>query len=558
MSGSGSVIDLFSAPMSSDFVGSSGTLLVSLMAVDNWGTQALGRDIVRLSADSDNLLSIGHSSDGTITFSCRFGGTDNNYSPSEAALSGTSDNPVPAAFAITWDSDQIEYYMSAAPTSALPFGAPLRKLSTLATSGAWAGTPSLFLLGAQTSDGAIGALKAGFTGCALWNRVVDPRRMCPVNHHLTWYPDFIMSVGSTSDGTTSDIIGYWPLNEGSGTAALEWGQTPMYFKFTGRLKSIQPDSGRFGSSRVAVTALDWLDDAATYKIQNTPTQVDVTADKALLSVIRYAASQPQGVILATGAETLSFTTYDTSKGVTVLSEIGKITASEFGYAYMRGTVNSEGIPGMTFANESRHTRLLNTTPAFLLTDDGTSDAMRSISPSQDIAALKNVVEIVTHPADVDTDNVTVTSLPTGTVLQVPPGGTFIYTVKYLDSDQAFRVVGVSSLVAPVQNTDFIINSNSAGTGTDLTDDYRVTMLATSAGNLLAYYTMADGASGILRNEQDNTGLKDAFQQPSSGGSTSSAPSVSGASGGSGGSATSGGSPPSTISGGGGGGGAVVM
>lgn len=536
--GSSSAIDLYTASMSSLFTPASGTLLISLAAIDNWGTQASARTIARLGADANNYISITHTSDGFVAFNCQFNSVAHAFTASEAALVGTSDNPVPAAFAVTWDSDLVEFYMSSAITSDLPFGGRLRRVSTVAATQIFTGTPNLFVLGAQTSDGATGALKAMFSGCALWGRVVDPSRMCPPNHHLTWYPDAVMSLGSTSDNTTSDTIGYWPFNEGSGTVAQEWGQTYVYFKFMGRVRDIKPDSGQFGGNRVHVTALDWLDDAATFKIHNIPTQVDATIDSAVRAVVEYSASQPAGIILDSGAEVFSFTTYDTSKGVTVLSELSKLAATEFGYVYMRGTRNSEGVPGTALVNEDRHARVINTTSNFSISDDGTSDVIRTIGSGQDLGSVKNVVEMTTHPADVDTDNVVVSALPASTVLELRPNATFIYTAKYLDSDQAFRVVGVSSIVSPVKTTDFIINSNAAGTGTDLGADYRQTMLGIDSANLLAYYTLSDPAGVAFRNEQSVTGAAAGSTTGQTQDNTS-VPAVSGASGGSSGSSTSG-------------------
>jgi hypothetical protein len=120
-----------------------------------------------------------------------------------------------------------------------------------------------------------------------------------------------------------------------------------------------------------------------------------------------------------------------------------------------------------------------------------------------------VVEIVTHPAEVDTDFVVVSSLPAATVLEVPGRGSFIYAAKYLDSDNAFKVVGVSSLVSPVRNTDFEIHNTPTSDGTDLSNDFRQTMLTVFGANLLAYYILNDPPGAAFRNEADATGASNA-------------------------------------------------
>jgi hypothetical protein len=447
-------------------------------------------------AAGSHYIDIYHTSDGVPTIEYSAGGVVNSWA-GPANLAGTSDAPTQVVIGLSWSSDQTLFYLN--PTSDVQ--ASVR--STIPTVGSWAAVPTSFVLGASTSDGASNALKAAFTGCALWKAEVDVRNLFPVNHHLNWHPDWLASIDY------SNQVGYWPLNESSGAVAADWHSTPFYFKFSGRIKDIRPPSGKFGSNAVAVTALDWFDDAALFKVGYVPTQINVTIDRAILQLVEYASSQPPGVLLTEGVDILPFTTHDIRSVNAVLGEISKLAATEFGYAYMRGTVNSEEVPGMALANESRHSRITNITPAFTITDDPTSDVIRDIDVSQDIAGLKNTIEITTHPADIDSDDVTISRLPTGVVLEVPSGGSYIYSAKYLDSDNAFKVVGAASIVPPVRNTDFIVSTEPTGTGTDLTNDYRQVLMAIDSDNLLAYFTLSDSPSEIFQNELDNTGTSNA-------------------------------------------------
>jgi hypothetical protein len=250
-----------------------------------------------------------------------------------------------------------------------------------------------------------------------------------------------------------------------------------------------------------------MDDAARFRVGAVPTQTNVSIDEAILQLVQYAASQPPGVILTPGVDELPFTTHDIRGVNAILGEISKLAATEFGYVYMRGTVNSEGVPGMALANESRHSRVTNTTPAYTLTDDPTSDVITDIGVQQSMDRLRNTVEITTHPADIDSDNVVVSSLPADVVLEIPGKGSFIYGAKYLDSDNAFKVVGAASIVAPVRNTDYLINTTPTGTGVDVTNDYRQQLLAIDSDNLLAYYILNDPPGDAFRNDTDNTGGK---------------------------------------------------
>ena len=496
MPGATSAIDLFSLDLASDFDGATGSLYVGLAAVDNWTTVAARREIAYLYVDASNWIDLYHTSDGVPTIEYRAGGVTHSWS-GPAGIAGTSDAPSQVAMGLSWSSDQTRFYMNVTSTD------QAAERSVVATTGTWAGAPTLFLLGATTSDGASNSLKAAFTGCALWKSEVEPRNLFPINHHLNWYPDWLASIDY------SHQIAYWPLTETSGTTVADWHATPLYFKLSGRIKDIRPAPGKFGTNAVAITVLDWFDDAAKFSVGAMPTQVDVTMDEAILQLVGYASSQPAGLILTTGADILPFTTHDIRGVNAVLGEISKLAATEFGYAYMRGTVNSEEVPGMALVNESRHSRVTNTTAAFTIADDGTSDAIRNIAVAQDLDSLRNTIEVTTHPANVDTDNVVVSSLPAAVVLEVPSGGSFIYAGKYLDSDNAFRVVGAASIVAPVRNTDFLINTTPTGSGTDLSNDFRQNILSILGANLRAYYVLNDSPSNIFQNEADITGASNA-------------------------------------------------
>jgi len=136
----------------------------------------------------------------------------------------------------------------------------------------------------------------------------------------------------------------------------------------------------------------------------------------------------------------------------------------------------------------------------------------------------------------------VSALPAGTVLEVPGRGSFIYAAKYLDSDNAFKVVGVSSIVSPVRNTDFEIHNGPTSDTTDLSNDFRQTMLTVFGANLLAYYILNDPPGAAFRNEADATGASNAQAAPVSARRTSAAAPTSGGGSGSTGTSTFGTAP----------------
>lgn len=250
-----------------------------------------------------------------------------------------------------------------------------------------------------------------------------------------------------------------------------------YVKFIGSIVSITPSAGRNKSRRVQVTATDWIDEAARATVSGLTVQVNKRSDEILSLLINNVTRAPYATSLGTGKDTYAYA-LDTARddqANPVLQEIARVTGSELGYFYVKGTGT------VTF--EPRFTRST-------LTDSATfNDSMTGLSVEMSRDNLLTKVQAVTYPRTIDTSTQILYTL--NNVSSVPAGSTLTLVAGYTDPNNRTSRVGGTSMVTPVAVTDYTANSNNTGTGTDLTA--QVTVSATFGGNSAAV-TITNNAS----------------------------------------------------------------
>jgi hypothetical protein len=240
-----------------------------------------------------------------------------------------------------------------------------------------------------------------------------------------------------------------------------------HVKFLGSISSIIPAPGLYGSRRVAVQAVDWMDEAARATVQGLTTQINKRSDEIINLLVGNVPRAPEAQSLSTGLDTYPFA-LDTARDDRqnpVLQEIARVVLSELGYFYQRG----DG----TVRFEARFGRV-NTTDA--LTLDNTMQALQVTSELDDLLTR---VQVVTHPRTVDTGDVVLYQLKT--VTEVPTGETLTLLGPYTDPNNRASRVGGTAMVAPVAVTDYTMNSQADGLGTDLTGSFSVTAALGSNG-----------------------------------------------------------------------------
>ena len=269
-----------------------------------------------------------------------------------------------------------------------------------------------------------------------------------------------------------------------------------FVKYVGWLDSIQPAPGKYKSQDVSCVATDWMDVAARYSVNaDAPAYEDYRADQSASKLINLTEKQPESLSFEQGQDTFTYS-LDAGRAnvTTILRELQKLAQSELGYFYQRGGV-------LVF--EDRHFRLLRTSASATLNDD-----MIELVPKRDRVRVRNIIRTITHPRSVDTgaSNVLFT-------LDYTPGlndsQSIVITGEYKDPDNANRPIGGINVKVPVPGTDYVMNTQSTGTGTDLTYDQKGRILATCPNNLAAYWPLADAAGTTTVEEiTDYYGNKD--------------------------------------------------
>ena len=241
-------------------------------------------------------------------------------------------------------------------------------------------------------------------------------------------------------------------------------------RFVGRIAQIQPLGGTRFERKVIITAYDWVDELARFKMAGIPTQIDKRSDEVLTAILDAMPLQPTGRVMATGVDVYSYA-LDSSRDESsyALTECQKVAQSEAGYVF----VNRLG----QFVFQSRHTRPAVGTDAY--TFDNTMqdlDAMRS----RDV--IFNRIQAIAHPRRVDGSVVTLYTLQS--VTRVFAGEVATIFGGYVDPLQQAARVGGFDMVAPVATTDYAMNTAADGSGADVTSSF--TVVTSFGGN--GHYT----------------------------------------------------------------------
>lgn len=253
-----------------------------------------------------------------------------------------------------------------------------------------------------------------------------------------------------------------------------------YRKFIGRLKSIRPTAGKnIQPQLVECEVVDWMEEAARHRLASLATQTNKRADELLTSVAAAVPTQPISTTFDTGSETYVLALDET---VEAISEIGKITFSEFGFCYIRGNTSSGG--NLRF--ESRTARL----PVGTVSGTFTDSEIASLSMSYDADQLVNLVDATTHPRTQDSSTTSLLFELQGTPL-VTAGQTIKINGEYTDPTQrAVRVSGMD-MVNPAATTHYTMNTVSTGGGTDLTANFTVSAAYTGS---VVFYTITNNST----------------------------------------------------------------
>jgi hypothetical protein len=280
-----------------------------------------------------------------------------------------------------------------------------------------------------------------------------------------------------------------------------------YYKWRGTLNSIKPVPGLKGPRLTACVGVDWMDDAAKFPLRQLPIQVNKRGDEIFSVIVAAVPRQPAAISAQVGADTYPYALDNTQdEKARALSEFQRLAMSELSFIYIKG----DTVQGGTLVYESRNYRPTHLTPVATL-----YGGILTLQPSRDRTQIRNSVIVTTHPRKVDPAATTVLfTLPTVAPKVGANGVTLALTCAYRDpnTNQASRIGG-RDMVDPVPTTDYLVNSQADGLGTDMTAD--VVVVATFGGNSALVQIMnPTGTDGFITKLQlRGRGLYDYQQIP---------------------------------------------
>ena len=307
------------------------------------------------------------------------------------------------------------------------------------------------------------------------------------------FMDFVLDNDETNSGGlkgyytpgSSNVRSGFANGIGARLAVTHGGDT--YYKFSGRLTKIKPDTGKYGRLHAKCRAQDWIADASHLKPEGLEVQTTKRGDELLTTAVAAVTNQPPATSYGTGKSTFAYSFDEIRDGQTTLLQVMKnIALSELGFIGQIGDTDTGGV--LTFWN--RHARVLDTDILIDMDDEGDSDSFYGLKIQDDERLVYNNIRITTFPRVVDTtasDQILWTL--GGDDPTISAGETLTIIGRYRDPSQpGVRIAGVD-VITPVEGEDFTFSGADSDLGTTDT---------TLGGNAVTYVVKNNsGASGTV-------------------------------------------------------------
>jgi hypothetical protein len=338
-------------------------------------------------------------------------------------------------------------------------------------------------------------------------------------------------------GCSGNVAGYYSPSNASCLTGWTMGKNVRLsvqfagvwvYKFYGHISKIAPDSGTWGSRRVSVTVLDYMDWLARLTLYPPADyQTNLRIDQIVTDIIfSHLSITPNDMVFGTGYNIFPYV-YDTVENNTrALSEISKLVTSEGSYAYVRHSDTSAIATGETFIVEGRGYRYYRTIASHILElmysdtaiteasqdlvqEDGSliawdelvkcSFANNMVSLESQEGTIFNKIVTTIHPRSGDASLKVLFTLHT--VESLAAGEYKTFNVSYSDPNMPNVRVTAALTSGIVPGTDCHLNSKADGTGTTL--DAFIDMGGTS---------YVSGATIIIGNGGSTNGFITLLQQ----------------------------------------------
>lgn len=268
-------------------------------------------------------------------------------------------------------------------------------------------------------------------------------------------------------GFTHNVGIRWKLVSGATTA----------YKFRGALVDIDPQPGRYDDRLVPCTALDWMDTAANVDLPDIAAQTSKRPDEIVTSILDLLddRDQPVSRTIETSLSTLAYSLDGGATGARpkFRAVLNQIAMSEFGYVYIKGNTTAGG----EFVFENRHHRSANPTIQATLTD---ADYIAIAVPTSRDEVYSSV-QVYCSPTSIDAAATTVLFALQTTQTLIQPGETNSSLFGPYRDPVSRQPIGGTATVDPVITTDYLMNSASDGTGSNLSANFTVVATRTGVG-----------------------------------------------------------------------------
>ena len=225
--------------------------------------------------------------------------------------------------------------------------------------------------------------------------------------------------------------------------------TVPYTKFVGRISTIEPDFGIYGNRGVSVTALDYMDILATYKLKLLALQQAQRPDQVVGTVVAALSITPDATNYMQDNETYTYALHnEQDEKTTAMSVLQKIAQSSLSYIYDAGG---------TLTYEPRGERLKNITSAGTI-----SDTMTGLTVKREANRIYNTIKATIYPVEVGDSLVVLASSPAA--FSVPPSGTVTQSFRYRDPVSGKNRVSGYGMVTPEADTDYRFSFAPTGSG----------------------------------------------------------------------------------------------
>ncbi len=292
--------------------------------------------------------------------------------------------------------------------------------------------------------------------------------------------DRVASTGSltfsldNSENNSAGLVGYYTpghanvrsgFQRGIGVRASIVIEGTAYPQFVGQLSAIRPAPGAKLSRVVDVEALDYMDQLSRKRLTGLAPLQGVSDDTVFSTIIGAMQVQPRALEVQSGFDTIQFA-FDNLKDerAAPISELQRLAQSTLAFIYVKG----DG----TLVYENRRQRGFTNTSNVLEITEADLPIFGGLGVRDDQGDTVNRVQTIIHPRRTDASPVTLYRLQNPTELE--PNTTVNIRGLYTDPSARASRVGGFNMITPVAGTDYVLNTKSDGTGTDVTAKATVT------------------------------------------------------------------------------------